>query len=164
MAIVQWWQAMWPKAIQNNLHEMNHFPQHPHWRHQFPTVDPCLEFLLLIFRDKGKPQAYCCIACVLRPPFWHKKPREIGKTKAKSSDFWTKHPVFSKRHWQAPLLGIIQSLDNCLEYSKCKGSQMSTKFKEKTSSSTNRISLPKPWEKRNFQPNDLKLIMKLHFD
>ena len=104
-----------------------------------PTSGSLSWILLLIFRDKGKTQAY--IACVLRPQFWHKETKRDRKNKSQKLRFWRKHPVFPKRLCQDPLLGFVQSLDNCLEYLKYKGSHMSTKFKENTSSSTDRISL-----------------------
>ena len=51
----------------------------PHLRHQFPmTVDPCLDFLLLISRGTGKTQADRCKACVVRPQLRHKP--EVGVT------------------------------------------------------------------------------------
>jgi hypothetical protein len=59
-------------GIENTSHMQLNIP--PHLLHQFPmTVDPCLDFLLLISRGTGKTQADCCSkAYVVRPRLRHK--------------------------------------------------------------------------------------------
>jgi hypothetical protein len=102
-AIAKWWQAIWPGAINNNVHGRSHLPgRHPHRLHQLLTVYPYLSFFIwspteVVRRLKQIIEE----ACVLRPQFRHMKTKRhktkpwSWKTKAKSSVYLI---VFNKKN------------------------------------------------------------------